>query len=142
MKSVTIYKNTTQCFQRKHPRRRQIYPISQSRNVQKMHWKCCVHWICPCREIKKRFHILRIEVGEGFIKLTCVVSQFHIESRSILSPVVNLFSQGYLSCFWYRLPFSIKTSISLSNSWWCGACVCALRVHCYLFCFWYRTCVW
>ena len=36
---------------------------------------------------------------------------------------MNLSSHNSLSCFWYRFPFNIKTSISLSNSCWC-LCVC------------------
>ena len=49
---------------------RKFHPIFQSGNVQKTHWKWCVHWKCPYREIKKKFRILHGEVDVGFIKLT------------------------------------------------------------------------
>ena len=55
---ITIYITAMQCFQQKRQRWRQLRkirklpPISQSGHVQKTHWKWCVNWKCPYREIK------------------------------------------------------------------------------------------
>ena len=82
---VTTYITKMQCFQQKHQRWRHCvkrnFIQSPKTNVQKTHWKWCVFWKCPYREIKWKFRILCSDVGKGFIKLTSVVFQFYIKTR-------------------------------------------------------------